>query len=128
MICNHNDYQVAVYKFTDVVGCRTTGSTKHGHLPVPYSRNKPFVIHDSNNVRVGFQYLFGYNQEYKVQGGKIELSSDIPEVTGEYLSEHQRTARMVQDLVAQFGEEYEIAVVAKESTYYCPGLLWGRGC
>ena len=75
MIYNNNQHQVAVYKFVDVVGCRTTGSVKHSHLPVPSTRDKPFVIQDQSKVRVGFQYLFGYNHEYKVQDGKIELSS-----------------------------------------------------
>ena len=121
MIYNNNQYQVAVYKFVDVIGCHTTGSAKHSHLPVPSTCDKPFVIQNLSKVRVGFQYLFGYNHEYKVQDGKIELSSEIPEVTGEYLSEHKHTARMVQDLLTTLGEEYDIDVVSgKESTHPCP--------
>ena len=31
VIYNNNHYQVAVYKFMDVVGCRTTGSVQHSY-------------------------------------------------------------------------------------------------
>ena len=67
------------------------------------------------------QYLFGYNHEYAVHKGKIELSNQIPEIAAQALSENQRTARIVQDLLTTLGKEYAIEVGSgKESTHYCP--------
>ena len=94
LLYNNNHYQVEVYKFVDAVGCHNTGSVQHSHLPVPSTRDKPFVIRDSSKVRVGFQYLFGCNHEYKDHEGKIE---EILEVAVQPLCENQYTARMVQD-------------------------------
>ena len=101
---------------------RSTQSRQHGYLPAPSTCHREFesLIRDMNKVRVGFQFLYGYNHNYKVEKGNIILSQQRPMRNIECLHENQRTCHMMTGLMSVLGDEYKIFCSAKESRHYCP--------
>ena len=120
---NTKDLQVALFKFKDATGCRNTASINHSRLPRPIQEHKPpqTFIREPNNLRVGFQYLFGHDQSYSVRDGQIQIDHHLPQVTTEEASEHQRTSVLVNGLVAHFGREYDIIMGSgHDASHFCP--------
>ena len=60
-----DQHQVAMFRYEKVAGCRSTDSPLHGQLPVPSRRHRDIAGFTCEpQLRVGFQYLYGYFHEY----------------------------------------------------------------
>ena len=123
------NYQVAVYKFRDVVGCRATNSAQHGYLPVVSPRHREIALTwDTEKIRVGFQYLYGYEHKYRIEQGKVILSQQVPVEPLNPLHENQRTVAMITSLVSALGNEYIQAPnqFGERDEPLLPPLWWRR--
>ena len=119
---SEKNYQVAVYKFRNVVGCRSTQSAQHGHLPVVSPHHREIALtRDTEKIRVGFQYLYGYEHNYRIEEGKVILSQQVPMEPLNPLHENQRTVAMITSFVSALGNEYKLQISSgKETSHYSP--------
>ena len=71
------DYQVAIFKYHQdaVAGCRTTNSKQHKALPLPIKSHKNVAefTKEPHKLRLGYRFLWGVNQPYKVCDRKVNL-------------------------------------------------------
>ena len=116
-----NNCQIAVYRFEKVVGCRKTDSNRHAKLPVAFVRHKEIKLLNMCTVRLGFKYLYGYNQTYEViSNGSILLSQNTPNEPLPSLNEHQRTVDMLFALRSAVGQNYTIVCSSDSRGHYSP--------
>ena len=103
-------YQVALFKHTNVAGCRSTSSHQHGKLPLPLPCLKDTaMITKEPNIRVGFNYIHGHPQSYTVHDGKVSLNDSVLPLTKMDDAENSHTMSMMFSLISTFGDRYEIA-------------------
>jgi hypothetical protein len=91
------DCQVAIYQHDDAIGCgRTASSRRHSALPTPVPRHKDIVAMTREPaVRVGYKYIWGYDQNYTVENGRVSLTPCLPPQWDDKRDENQRTADLV---------------------------------
>ena len=116
--------QVVLFRHDNVVGCQNTGSTQHAQLPVPVKRHKERLsfTREPQNLRVGFEYLFGYSHAYTIsERGEILLSQSLPPSAVEKLTENERTINMVKTLEKHYSSSnVNIRGLSRNSSHYCP--------
>ena len=123
VITNSPAVQVAIFRFRHAAGCRTTTSREHGQLPPPITAHKDttMFIKEPNNLRVGFQFLYGKEHLYSVSDGNITITGSCPSPPEMERSEVERTVNLVAQLRARYGQEYIIrAGSGHDLSHYCP--------
>ena len=118
------DFQVAVFKHhpNGVVGCRKTNSQQHQLLPPSIKRHKNITgfTREPNNLRIGYQFLWGIEQPYKVDESKVLLDVRLPDPTCVQELETQRTSLCTGVLRSHYGKNYKItASSGRNSIRYC---------
>ena len=116
------EYQVAIFRFSSVTGCRQTDSAQHRKLPLPKTRHKTMqeFTREPNGIRVGFKYVFGFDHPYAVQGGKIVLEScKMPTTAPGPNTELTRTVDMVGFLQNKFRGDLYITLF-QDRSHFCP--------
>ena len=117
-----DDGQVAMFYHHKVVGCRETNSEAHGQLPLPSFRLRELTTFTQEpNLRVGFEYIYGYCHQYSIADGKVQLGNSLPPLSpmNKQLTEHARTSNMVQKLREHF-KSYKIVPFGRNSSHLCP--------
>ena len=115
-------FQVAIFKHhrNGVVGCRKTDSKQHKILPFSTKCHKNITefIRQPNNLRVGFRFLWGIEQPYTVDEGKVLLEVQFSPTC---VPEAQRTSILTGFLRLHYGNEnYTItASSGRNSIRYC---------
>lgn len=115
--------QIAVFKHSNVVGCRNTGSTQHGQIPLPLPRYKDIntFTREPENLRVGFEYLFGYSHQYTIsQKGEIIIGQGLPPASLTKLTETERTCNMAKALEKHVSTSNVKISLSRNSSHFCP--------
>ena len=118
------DFQIAIFKHhrNGVVGCRKTDSEQHDILPpsIECHKNITEFIRQPNNLRIGFQFLWGIEQPYTVDEGKVLLEVQFSPTCGPEL-EAQRTSILTGFLRSHYGKKYKITASSsgRNSIRYC---------
>jgi hypothetical protein len=111
--------QVALFRHDKVVGCRDTSSSHHGKLQRPLMRHKD-ITPQPQQLRVGFEYLYGYSHPYTISDGEIRLEQSLPPASMGKRCENQRTVNMARELVNFVDSNVEICVLGRNSSHFCP--------
>ena len=116
---------VAIFVHDNTSPCSETGSRHHGSLPKLVVRPKGvdgFLTEPK--IRAGYPFLYGYDQNYKIQDGLVLLSSPVipPQgTTTQKLTENERTFEMKTELEKCLDtERFTIRADTRNSRKYCP--------
>ena len=71
---------------------------------------------EPNNLRVGSQFLYGYNHGYIVENGEVTVSHCLPPTVQFQCNENERTGKMAFKLQ----EHYNITVGGRDSNHFSP--------
>ena len=113
--------QVLVFCYDDTSGCSVTNSRQHGDLPPPYNRRKLWgKVMEEPMVHVGFQYMYGYDENYSILDGEVVIRCKEPENSNDGDPEIIRTNDMIAALKTQVGHDFEIKQLQSVSSCHCP--------
>lgn len=126
VICAGDGYQIALFKHTKVVGCRSTDSYQHSKLSFPVPRLKDATVFAKPTaLRVGYEYiLYGHSQPYTVENGRVLLNEPQLPISNVEATENVKTSKMVESLNSVVGEQFHIAQFDDRSKY-CPFIGGG---
>ena len=118
-------FQVAIFKYgrESVVGCRRTASKQHDALPCIIKAHKTLAefIREPNNLRLGYHFLWGVEQPYQVNAGKVTLDVGVPDRSVEKASELQRAHVLAFGLRQHYGDNYTVSLSSgHNSSRFCP--------